>query len=104
MYSATAFWTAASYQLKVLFVIVANREYGILKHNLNEHRRRFSSNQDKPYPEMDLDNPIIDFVGLASSLGVPSRKSNNLAELSAALAEAAQHDGPFLLELVVAPK
>ena len=104
MYSATAFWTAASYQLKVMFVIVANREYGILKHNLDEHRRRFGSNQDKPYPEMDLDNPIIDFVGLASSLGVPARKSNNLVELSSALAEAAQHDGPFLLELVVEPK
>ena len=104
MYSSPSFWTAASYQLNVLFVIVANREYGILKRNLDEHRRRFDGDPNKPYPEMDLDNPVVDFAALASALGVPARKVENTDELNAALEAAHQHEGPFLLEVVVAPK
>ena len=41
MYSIQALWTASHHRLPILFVIFNNREYRILKHNLDIYRQRF---------------------------------------------------------------
>ena len=41
MYSIQALWTAAHHRLPIVFIILANAEYRILKHNLDIYRRRF---------------------------------------------------------------
>ena len=39
MYSIQALWTAAHHDLPIVFVILANREYRVLKHNIDAYRR-----------------------------------------------------------------
>ena len=41
MYSIQALWTAAHHDLPIVFVILANREYRVLKHNIDAYRQRF---------------------------------------------------------------
>ncbi|HEY5645555.1 MAG TPA: thiamine pyrophosphate-binding protein, partial [Pseudomonadales bacterium] len=41
MYSIQALWTAAHHNLPIVFVILSNREYRVLKHNLDIYRARF---------------------------------------------------------------
>ena len=48
MYSIQALWTAAHHRLPIVFVILANAEYRILKHNLDIYRRRFGVGVQPP--------------------------------------------------------
>ena len=68
MYTNQALWTAARERLAVVFVIFNNRSYRILKQRV--HALKGFAAQDDVYIGMDLENPLIDFVGLAKSLGV----------------------------------
>src|SRR6202012_5101293 len=43
MYSIQALWTAAHHKLAIVFVILANREYRILKHNTHVWRQNFQT-------------------------------------------------------------
>ncbi|MFI4999056.1 MAG: thiamine pyrophosphate-binding protein, partial [Reyranellales bacterium] len=54
MYSIQALWTAAHHDLPIVFVILANREYRVLKHNIDAYRARFEVKSNKPYMHMDL--------------------------------------------------
>ncbi len=104
MYSIQALWSAAHHNLKVIFVIMANAEYRILKHNLDLHRQRFDAPSDQAYPHMDLTNPSLTFVDMAQGMGVPGVRAGNADEVAQAGADAMAADGPFLIELVVAGK
>ena len=102
MYSIQALWSAAHHRLEVLFVILSNREYRILKHNVDEHCNRFGDASNHPYPHMDLVSPELDFVAMAQGMGVPAARAATRDEIAGALAGLAA--GPFLLEIVVAGK
>jgi benzoylformate decarboxylase len=104
MYSIQALWTAAHHDLDILFVILSNREYRVLKHNLDTYRMRFDAPTDRPYPHMDLTHPVLDFVEMARGMGVRGRLVSKPEELQAAVDEALSTQGPFLLDVVVAGK
>ena len=70
MYSIQALWTAAHHDLPIVFVILANREYRVLKHNIDAYRARFDVKSNKPYMHMDLSGPVLGFVDLAKGMGV----------------------------------
>ncbi len=70
MYSIQALWTAAHHDLAVVFVILDNREYRILKHNMDVYRQRFGVRTDRPYVHMDLTGPELSFVDIARGMGV----------------------------------
>ena len=40
-----------------MFVILANREYRVLKHNIDVYRQRFGIASQEPYAHMDLGRP-----------------------------------------------
>jgi benzoylformate decarboxylase len=103
MYHVQALWTAAHLNLGILFVVLANREYRVLKHNLDAYRQRFDAPSNRPYPHMDLD-PILDFAALARGLGVPGERIDEPDRLAAAAAEALAAGEPRLLEVVVSGK
>ena len=63
MYSPQALWTAAHERLPVVFAVVVNRQYLILKNYLREHEGRQSVAHDR-FVAMDLDDPPLDFVAL----------------------------------------
>ena len=46
-----------------------------------------------------IDNPTLDFVGLAKSMGVPGRAVANVDDFVKALAEAVAEPGPRLIEV-----
>jgi benzoylformate decarboxylase len=101
MYSIQALWTAAHHDLAVVFVILDNREYRILKHNMDTYRHRFGVRSERPYVHMDLAKPDLSFVDIARGLGVPASRVTKPGDLGPALAGALGAGGPYLLDVVV---
>jgi benzoylformate decarboxylase len=104
MYHVQALWTAANLDLGILFVVLANGEYRVLKHNLDTYRRRFHvPGSNRPYPHMDL-APELDFAALARGMGVAATRVDDPAALAAAARSALASGAPHLLEVAVAGK
>ena len=101
MYTSQAFWTAAHEGLAVVFLIINNCSYRILKQRT--HALKGFSAQDNRYVAMDLDRPAIDFVGLAHALGVPGERVEKAADIGPALARGLASGGPYLLDVHVDP-
>ena len=104
MYSIQALWSAAHHALPVLFVILANREYRVLKHNLDIYRARFEPGTNRPYPHMDLDGPVLDFVQAAAAQGVRGMRIEQPDAIGTAVAEALASKQPAVIEIVVSGK
>jgi len=104
MYSIQALWTAAHHRLNVLFVILSNREYRVLKHNLDIYRERFGVRTDRPSPHMDLQHPTLGFVAMAAGMGVEGVQVTTAGELHAAVATALATPGPYLIDVIVSGK
>ena len=104
MYSIQALWTAAHHDLGVVFVILDNREYRILKHNMDVYRQRFGVRAERPYAHMDLGKPELSFVDIARGMGVAAARVTRPDELAPALAAALASGGPYLLDVSVEGK
>jgi len=104
LYSIQALWTAAHHDLAVIFVILHNREYRILKHNMDAYRQRFGVAPEHPYVHMDLSKPEISFVDIARGMGVAAARVTKPGELAAALAAALGAGGPYLLDVIIEGK
>ena len=104
MYSIQALWSAAHHKLPIVFIIWANREYRVLKHNLDIYRTRYDSASNKPYPHMDLEHPIVDFVSIAKGHGVDAKKIEDPNEIGPAIAKALSSRSATLLEIVISGK
>ena len=104
MYSIQALWTAAHHRLPIVFVILANAEYRILKHNLDIYRRRFEVATNHPYVQMDLVDPPLGFVEMAAGMGVAGVRVTEPDELAAAVREALDSGAPRLIEVAVEGK
>jgi benzoylformate decarboxylase len=96
MYTIQALWTAAHHKLPITYVIPNNRSYRILKERLVSFRKT-----DK-FVGMDMDDPAIEFVALAQSMGVPARRVTDPQDVGPALRESIQSGGPRLLDVNVA--
>ncbi len=101
MYTYQTFWTAARERLAVVFVILNNRSYRILKQRVRA-LKGFAA-QDDVFVGMDLDNPLIDFVGLARSLGVAGERVEKCRDVAAALTRGLAAGGPYLLDIQLDP-
>ena len=96
MYSIQSLWTAAHLKLPITYVIINNRSYRIIKERLLAMR---GTDQ---FVAMDMDNPAIDFAGVAKSMGMPSRLVTDPSQIATALKEALASGGPNLVEVIVA--
>src|SRR5579883_2214960 len=99
MYSIQALWTAAHHELPIVFVILANREYRVLKHNIDAYRARFDVKSNKPYMHMDLGNPTMGFIDMAKGMGVAGSYVSKADDIQAAVAAAFKSGKPRLLEI-----
>ena len=97
MYTNQALWTAARESLAVVYVIFNNASYRILKQRT--HALKGVSAEDDVYVGMDLDRPLIDFVGLAKSLGVPGEHVEKTADVGPAVTRALKSGGPYLVDV-----
>jgi benzoylformate decarboxylase len=100
MYSPQALWTAAHEQLPVVFAVVNNRQYLILKSNLRGMKGR--SAETERFVAMDLVDPPVDYVGLAGALGVPATRLDHAGDIGDAVRGALAAGGPHLFELPLA--
>jgi benzoylformate decarboxylase len=99
MFSIQALWTAAHEKIAVTFVILNNRSYRILKQRtlaLGDHSARTGT-----LVGMDLVDPTIDFVGMATSLGVNAVRVSTLEDFRAALAGAIRSSAPQLIDVAI---
>jgi acetolactate synthase-1/2/3 large subunit len=99
MYTAQALWTMAREGLDVTTVVVSNRSYAIL--NMELQRVGASAGGPKARAMLDLHEPDLDFVSLATGMGVPATRAETAAEFSDQLARALSTPGPSLVEAVV---
>jgi benzoylformate decarboxylase len=104
MYSIQALWTAAHHDLPIVFVILANREYRVLKHNIDAYRTRFDVKSNKPYMHMDLTGPALGFVDLARGMGIGGTHVTKADDIKAAVAAAFKSGKPHLLEIEIEGK
>lgn len=96
MYSVQALWTAANQKLPMTYVICNNGGYRIIKQRL----KLFHGNDH--YIGMDFKEPALDWVGLATSMGMNAVRVTEPDQLDAVLKKACsgQH-GPSLVDVVV---
>ena len=104
MYSIQALWTAAHHDLAIVFVILANREYRVLKHNIDAYRARFDVKSNKPYMHMDLGSPTMGFVDMAKGMGVAGTYVAKADDIKAAVAAAFKTGKPHLIEIEIEGK
>ncbi|MAN81550.1 MAG: benzoylformate decarboxylase [Rhodospirillaceae bacterium] len=95
MYSIQALWTAAAMKLPLTYVIANNGGYRIIKQRLK------SFHGSENYIAMDFVDPPIDFVAVASGMGLTAERITDPARVRTALNEAIANPGPNLLEIVV---
>ena len=103
MYAIQSLWTAALLKLRIVFVVLANREYRVLKHNLDTYRLRFDATSNRDYPYMNL-SPGLDFTVMARGMGVSSERIEDPDLLQAAITAAIMTKAPHLIEVVVSGK
>jgi benzoylformate decarboxylase len=99
MYTIQGLWTAARENLRMVFVIINNYSYRILKQRTNAMKGLAA--QADNYVAMDLDKPRVDFVSVARGLGLTAHKAATLADLGDLLEQALAKDGPTLIDVEV---
>jgi benzoylformate decarboxylase len=99
MYTIQGLWTAARENLRMVFVIINNYSYRVLKQRTNAMKGLAA--QADNYVAMDLDRPRVDFVSVARGLGLTAHKASTLSDLSDLLEQALAADGPTLIDVEV---
>ncbi|WFU45670.1 acetolactate synthase large subunit (plasmid) [Bradyrhizobium sp. CB82] len=99
MYTLQALWTQARESLDVTTVIFANRSYAIL--NIELARVGAGKAGPKAFSMLDLHNPVLDWVKLASGMGVEASRAGTVEEFASQFGSAMKNRGPRLVEVVL---
>ncbi|MCE7029990.1 acetolactate synthase large subunit [Jiella avicenniae] len=99
MYTIQALWTQARERLDVTTVILSNRRYAILEHEMrNVGIRDYGENARRM---LRFDDPALDWLALARGHGVEAARAETGAALADLLRTANSRKGPFLIEAVI---
>ena len=98
MYTIQSLWTQAREQLPVTTIIFANNTYNILK---AEYANMGAGSAPGPraLSMIDIDNPTINWVAMADSMGVPAVSVDSVDAFTKALIQSISADGPLLIEV-----
>lgn len=99
LYSPQSLWTVAHENLDVVVLVFANNKYQILRNEMANVGA--AGGGPKASSLFDLTNPTVDWVQLASGLGVEAHRSKTVEQLRAALAGAYAKKGPTLIEIAL---
>lgn len=100
MYSIQALWTAARYRIPVVFCILNNASYKILKGGLMT-LTGLEPDEVAAVPGLDLTEPEIDFVELSRSLGVDAVRVDSVDTAVTAVLDALAAAEPRLIDIPV---
>ncbi len=98
MYTVQSLWTMAREHLDVTTVIFANRSYGILNIEL---QRVGADSGPQALSMLDIGNPDLDWVSLATGMGVEAVRVDEVDAFRDAFASAMSQRGPRLIEAVL---
>ena len=101
LYTIQALWTAAHRRLNIVFLILNNGTYRVLKINMDHYRHMSGIAPDRGYPYLDLNDPRVDFVSAAAGFRVPGRRVEKAEEVGPAVEAAFASGGPYLLDVLV---
>jgi acetolactate synthase-1/2/3 large subunit len=99
MYTVQALWTQAREQLHVVTLICANRAYRILQ--VESARAGVADPGAQALALTELARPPLDWVQLASGMGVHASRVDSVVSLRRALSAAIEGSGPHLIEMTV---
>lgn len=98
MYTLQALWSMARERLDVTVVVLANRKYAILQHELASVG---ASSGKTALDMLDIGNPDLDWTALACGMGVQAERATSMERFNELFSLANQRPGPFLIELVI---
>jgi benzoylformate decarboxylase len=99
LYTIQGLWTAAHYRLPVIWVILNNTSYRILKQRLVAMRGL--AEQADTFVGMELTDPAVDFVGLARSLGVAAERAATVHEATDLIGRGLSDGAPLLIDVTM---
>ncbi|MFV0474706.1 MAG: acetolactate synthase large subunit, partial [Pikeienuella sp.] len=99
MYTPQALWTMAREGLDVTILIFANRNYAILRGELTNVG--VANPGPRALSMLSLDNPPLDWIARARSMGVEAERVTTAPELDAAMKAGFACEGPYLIEVMV---
>jgi acetolactate synthase-1/2/3 large subunit len=99
MYTLQSWWTMAREQLDVTTILFNNSSYAVL--NMELQRVGATAGGEKAKAMLDLHGPDLDFVALASGMGVPASRATTCEALTEQLGRALDTTGPTVIEAIV---
>ena len=99
MYTVQALWTMAREGLDVTAVIWANRTYQILKGEFDNVGA--GKPGQKANDMLEIGRPDLDWVALASGMGVPASRTTDCESLTRQLQRGLAEGGPHLIEVAL---
>jgi acetolactate synthase I/II/III large subunit len=99
MYTISALWTHAREGLDITTVICDNQAYVILERELEKVGPR--GDGERAQRLLELGGPNLDFVALASGMGVPATRATTAEQLADQLRRALAEPGPHLVDAVL---
>jgi benzoylformate decarboxylase len=102
MYTVQALWTAARFNIPVVYAICNNRSYRILKQNMDIYLRRMLNDQERQseYVGMDFANHL-DLAAMAQAMGVAGQRVEDPGQLRSAVERAIASGKPALLDVSI---
>lgn len=102
MMTVQALWTAAAYNIPVVYIICNNRAYRILKLNMNVYKRDIlgESNPESQYLAMDFPVPF-NIAGIAESMGIHGENITDPSEIGPAIRRALDSGAPAVLDISI---
>jgi acetolactate synthase-1/2/3 large subunit len=99
MYTVSALWSHAREQADITTVVCDNGSYAILEHELS--RVGAAGDGERAARLLDLTGPDLDFVALATGMGVPATRATTAEDLADQLRRALAEPGPHLIDAVL---
>jgi acetolactate synthase-1/2/3 large subunit len=99
MYTLQSWWTMAREDLDVTTVIFNNSSYAVL--NMELDRVGAVAGGEKAKAMLDLHGPDLDFVALATGMGVPATRATTCEDFAEQLGAALSGRGPRVVEAIV---
>lgn len=100
MYTIQGLWTQAREGSDVTTIVFSNRSYAILHMELS--RVGAGTSGERAREMLDLSGPELDFVSIATGLGVPATKATSADDFYDQLQRSIAEPGPSLIEAVLA--
>ena len=102
MYTLQALWTQARENLNITTILLSNRAYAILKHELkNVGAQSADKAGSTAHDMMELNRPDLDWQSLARGMGVEAGLATDVSSLVTEINRGLNSEGPYLIEAVL---